>query len=651
MVAKLLVIDDLEPNRTALVEILNSYIPGLEIATADGGGAGLARALVDPPDVVLLDVHMPDMDGFEVCRRLKSEPDTATIPVLMISALMTSGRDRTAGIDCGADGYLCKPFESAELIAQVRALIRLKRYSDALQQDKNRLALALDKRTSDLRMSEQHWQRLFDEAPDPVFIENLAGRILEVNEAACQLHGRSRAELLSASAWDLVPPEHREDVKRDFAQWGDGRLRICRGFSLHKSGVSIPVEIHGRRFPYEGKEALLLHVRDIRQRLQMERDLVQAQKFESLGMMAEGIARDFDQVLTSIIGGLSLSRQSVDPESGVHEALREIETSALRAKLLTRQLLLFSRVDRSALPTVSLRQMLELVPGVVLNGTHRRVQAQVADNLWPVRGDVSQISQMLAGLVLYAAGRMTEGGVVRVRAENLVAGIPGSAGAAMGKPGPVVRITVADDGPVMKPDVMGRIFDPYFRAGNTTEGMGLSTVYAIVQRHGGYIQVESSPGEGAVFRVYIPADEGDALLCGGGQESPSRERPVRILVMDDEQSIQQLLSVSLERMGYEVVVAENGEAALDAYMHASREGSRFDVVILDLSVAEGMGGEEAAQLLRALDPDVRIIISSGRSQDAIMRAPALLGVAASVAKPYSLEALRETLEKVLAGSI
>jgi len=274
----ILIVDDFRDGIDLLVTILSRFLEGLRILTALGGREGLEMAAQEQPDLILLDVKMPDLDGYDTCRLLKKLPRTSHIPVLMISGVLVEKDDRLKGLDSGADGYICKPFSSEELIGQIKALLRIKRQADEIRRYQHRLEEQLEKRTRDLKRREQQFAVLFEQSPDAVFVEDLSGNVLELNEAACKLHGASREHLIGRNVIDLVPAREREMVRRDFSRWATGELTYYEGWSQRANGTAVPVEIRASRIQFGEDPALLLHVRDISARRKAESELLESQQ-------------------------------------------------------------------------------------------------------------------------------------------------------------------------------------------------------------------------------------------------------------------------------------------------------------------------------------------------------------------------------------
>lgn len=267
---KILVVDDLQESIDLVSLLLTTYMPEVEIDTALDGVTALEHIQSDRPDLVVLDVKMPGMDGFEVCRRIKDDPETAAIAVLMVSGVMVTSRHRIRGLDEGADGYIFKPFQPPEFIAQVRSLLRVKRQSDLLRERERNLEEELARRTLDLRESEEKFRQMFEQSPDAIFVEDAEGVVLDVNPAACALHGLTREELVGRCVFDLVPLECRPQARADFAKWFMGEMAPHSGFSIRRDGHTIPVEMRCSPLHVHGRPAILLHVRDLTERRRAE---------------------------------------------------------------------------------------------------------------------------------------------------------------------------------------------------------------------------------------------------------------------------------------------------------------------------------------------------------------------------------------------
>lgn len=386
--------------------------------------------------------------------------------------------------------------------------------------------------------------------------------------------------------------------------------------------------------------------RDITEQHRLEQELYKAHKLESLGVLAGGIAHDFNNLLTAIIGNLSMARSDA-PGEAMRRQLKAAEKAASRAQGLTQQLLTFAKGGAPIKAVASIADLVREAAEFSLHGTKTRYTMTSPPDLWVVEVDAAQMSQVVNNLILNADQAMPGGGTIAISLTNrhldAGAGLPLS-------PGPYVEIRVADQGHGIAPDHLERIFDPYFSTKQTGSGLGLASSYSIIKRHGGHIAAESRPGEGAVFTVYLPAQPDQAVAEPTGESGQILPGQGRVLVLDDEEMVRELALAVLKRLGYEADCAEEGGQALSMYQMAQAAGRPYDVVIMDLTIPGGMGGQEAIKELLRLDPLARAIVSSGYAQDPVMANYRDYGFAAVLAKPYSVEALSRVLHDILVGS-
>ena len=388
----------------------------------------------------------------------------------------------------------------------------------------------------------------------------------------------------------------------------------------------------------------VLVIRDVTEKARLEQELQKSRNLESIGLLAGGIAHDFNNILTAILGNIALAKMYAKAGDPIYESLAEAEKAFGRARDLTQQLLTFSKGGAPIKTTASIAELLRDTTTFVLRGSNVRYEFKIAPDLWSARFDTGQISQVINNLVINAKQAMPNGGTVRIAAHNVeLAGNEKELA-----PGRYICITVDDEGIGIPREHLQRIFDPYFTTKQKGSGLGLATSYSIVKRHEGQIEVESKPGFGARFSVYLPASSETAPRS---TESPSAPQlgEGRVLLMDDEETILRVGSALLRRLGYEVTVARNGDEVLHLYRQALAEGRRFDAVVMDLTIPGGMGGKECIVRLHALDPEVRAIVSSGYSNDPVMAEPAKHGFRAVVTKPYQLKELSNTLYAVISA--
>ena len=378
----------------------------------------------------------------------------------------------------------------------------------------------------------------------------------------------------------------------------------------------------------------------------LEAELQKAAKLESLGLLAGGIAHDFNNLLTVVMGNITLAMLEEPAMAAAGDCLRDAERGAQRAKDLTHQLLTFAKGGEPLRAAEVLPEIVREASEFVLRGTAVKGEFDFDHGLWPADVDRGQIGQVIHNLVLNALQAMPQGGVVRVRASNVVLAAHeiGTLG-----PGRYVHLRLADTGPGMAPEVLARMFDPYFTTKKGGSGLGLATIHSIVRRHRGHIDVQSEVGHGTVFKIWLPASEGAVVAEPVAPVALPQRLSGRVLVMDDEEDIRRLVVALLRRLGLEPVAVADGAAAVQAYTAAQAEGRPFALVITDLTVPGGMGGREAMELLRRLDPAVKAIVSSGYSNDPVLAHYRDHGFSGMVEKPYEVEALAACIGRVLAG--
>jgi signal transduction histidine kinase/CheY-like chemotaxis protein len=383
----------------------------------------------------------------------------------------------------------------------------------------------------------------------------------------------------------------------------------------------------------------------------LESEIERAARLESLGVLAGGIAHDFNNLLTVVIGNLSLALfdEKISKDTGV--CLREIEKAAFRARDLTQQLLTFAKGGDPLRSTVALPELVRTAAESVLHGSSVRCDFDFSPGLWSADVDRNQIAQAIQNVVLNAMQAMPHGGVIRISLTNDEIA-PGTKNALAG--GRYVRVTIADSGGGIKPEILSRIFDPFFSTKKTGTGLGLATAYSIIKRHKGCIEAQSTFGQGATFTLWLPAAEGapkapsKAPLSLATTKEAAPLAAARVLLMDDEEGIRQVISVLLERLGLKPTTVRNGAEAVREFTIAQAAGRPFDLLILDLTIPGGMGGAETMETLRKLDAQVPAIVASGYSKDPVLANFRDYGFQAIVQKPFALNQLTETIQQLLA---
>ena len=489
---------------------------------------------------------------------------------------------------------------------------------------------------------------------DGVIATDTTGAITFVNRAAEKLTGWSRFEALGRGLDELLklidertrmPRETPlDEVRRrgTLTSLPPGTLLIAKDGTerlIADSGAPI-------RDPNGKIIGAILVFRDVTEKRRLEEEIIKSQKLESLGVLAGGIAHDFNNVLAAIIGNASLARLSISPDDKTYPVLADIEKAALRARKLAQQLLTFAKGGAPVKKVTSLSQIIRDTASFALSGSNVSCVFQLPPDLWQVDADAEQISHAVHNIVINAREAMPRGGEIRVTGENLSEEDSAALPLARRRH---VKISIRDTGVGIPRENLGKIFDPYFTTKEERHsGLGLAVAYFVAKKHGGLIVVDSEPEVATTFSIYLPA---------AGEERPESEEQGRgtalrgqgrILAMDDDQLILDVLGKILERFGYEPAFAKDGAEAIEKYRAAMEAGKPFDAVIMDLTVTGGMGGSEAIELLRLVDPEVAAIVSSGYSDDPVLADYRRYGFVAGIAKPFRADELSEVLAKVLA---
>jgi len=408
-------------------------------------------------------------------------------------------------------------------------------------------------------------------------------------------------------------------------------------------------DIFLRAYPVkkEGKIIALVGVHtDLTERKRSEADLRKMEKLKGVGTLAGGIAHDFNNILMGLFGNISLARSMLSADHPARGFLGEAEKSMNRATRLTKQLLTFSRGGDPVKEDASLGLLVEEVVCFDLSGSNVMPIFNIANDLWLAEVDKGQMQQVFSNLTINAAQAMSGGGNLYVTLENEEIEEPAAQPLT---PGKYVKMTMEDEGTGIEPKHLDRVFDPYYSTKQTGSGLGLTTVYSVIKKHGGHIRVASEPGRGTTFTVYLPASDKARLPETATPEGtePTTAPRNHVLVMDDEEMIRQVASDMLEAIGCTVQTAPDGEKALELYVQSMNSGNPFDLVIMDLTVRGGMGGKEAVEKLLAIDPGAKVIVSSGYASDPVLANHRKYGFRGIVSKPYDIGQLQEVLRRVL----
>jgi signal transduction histidine kinase/DNA-binding response OmpR family regulator len=659
---KILAVDDSRDNLTTLRAVLSDALPDCQLVTALDGLRGLALARAEDPDAILLDIVMPDLDGFEVCRRLKAEEGLRDIPVVFLTALRSDRVSRVKALEAGGEAFLSKPLDEHELVAQLRAMVKLKGASRLRRLEKEELAALVAERTrelerelaerkrteGELQAQRDNQRAFFAAAPVPIFVLAASAEVVQTNPATERLFGRPATCSGQLRCGDVIGCVHRSDsplgcgsglacltcalfgaAKEGLA----GRVVRDREVSVEVSSDAAPARrwliVHAEPLMINGGQGAVLALHDISavkralqdsERLQVS--LAQSDRLASLGALAAGVAHEINNPLAYVLsnityatdelrtGGAHLDRARLDETIA---ALGEAFDGAQRVRRIVRDLKMFSRPENEGVAKVNVEQVLESTINMANNEIRHRAQlVREFAGVPPIDANDSRLGQVFLNLLVNAAQAIPEGHASQneIRVTTRL------------DPRGRVRVDVKDSGSGIPAEILGRIFDPFFttKPVGVGTGLGLAICHGLITGLGGEISVESTVGRGTTFSVYLPVAKAKV------DEAPAAKPVVvlrrgRVLVVDDEPMVGKAL-VRMLGAQHQLTVATRAREVLEQLTR----GERFDVIVCDLMMPDISGMELHAEVLR-LDAEQarRMVFATGGA--------------------FSLEA-REFLEKV-----
>ena len=522
---------------------------------------------------------------------------------------------------------------------------------------------------------------LYDLAPVGYVTLSEQGLILEANLTAANLLGVARGELIKQPLSRYILPKdqdiyylHRKHLFETLATDSTGspqasslrlglgeagqtvKTQACELLMLKKDKTQFwghleATAAHGA----DGAPTCRIVINDITTQKRMEEELLRAHKLESLGVLAGGIAHDFNNLMTIVQGYIDLALMDLPPGHVSRQRLLTAIRAVDKTKDLTSRLITFSRGGGPLKKIFDVPAIIRDAVHSTVKGTEVKVKFDFMENLLPAEADELQMKQLFCNLTKNAVEAMPEGGCLTVQAENALI----RTGEVLDlKGGSYLKITFADAGIGIPGEHLSKIFDPYFTTkemgARNGMGLGLTVCYSVLKNHDGHITVNSQPGKGASFVFYLPARPALAVDPAKGIKGKEVEKtlstgPVRVLIMDDEHHIRLIERAYLERLGYEVTDAKDGQEAIDTYREALQSGNPFDLVMLDLTVRHGLGGKLAMEGLLKIDPSIKAIIASGYVDDPVIENYNAYGFQGALTKPFKIEVMKYLVEKILHG--
>ena len=655
--AKILIIDDVPQHLQVLVEALQRA--GYRIQVATNGRDGLAiAASAPPPNLILLDVAMPELDGFEVCRRLKSDDRTKTIPVLFIS-----GSDvpemKVRGFQVGGVDFITKPFPLEEVVARVRTHLKLARFEELDHEIEERRLTETALRNSESTLA---WaQRI---AHVGSWQWNISKQRIVCSEEMLRIFGR-RQEDFEVDISILIPRIiHPEDQERmhlwtleiaGSTEPSPLQVRIVRPDgtirTLWAEAGALDCGTDGRPAIVRGiAQDITDHVAAEEESRRLQHELQTAQKLDSIGRLAGGVAHDFNNMLLVIQGHTEMAMSRLPEGSPLMADLETIHTATRKSADLTRQLLAFARQEPTKPRVVDLNDSIEAFLKMLrrLIGDDIRLAWQPRHDLWKVRIDPVQVDQILANLCLNARDAIEGSGRISIETSNLPARSGGASRSPGIPPGDYVTISVKDDGKGMDADTASRALEPFFTTKEEGKGtgLGLSTVYGAVKQNAGFVKIESTPGTGTTFTIFLPRETdskpGPEAPREDGRSGSGHEA---ILVVEDDPTILAMLRSILEFHGYRVFPAKG---PLEALHIVESLGEHLDLLVTDVVMPE-MNGNQLLRSLVETRPDLKHLFMSGHSPTSLVAQGYLESGANFLQKPFSVQDVTTRIRQALEG--
>ncbi len=633
----ILIVDDAQDNIELLFGLLAGS--GYQVRAALNGRAALKAVKKKLPDLILLDIRMPEMDGYEVCRRLKFERKSAQIPIVFISGLEES-RDKVRGFDVGGVDYITKPFQPEEVLARVRTHV-------ALTQMKKNLEQMVEQRTSELTCLATAVEQIDEE----LIIVDTEIRILYVNPAFESMTGILRSDIMGKPYSDYDKTDY------DGISFTELIDRVSKGKTWSGRQSVLREDENKREFYttvspiFHGNGELLGYVfvrRDITELTRVEKMLQQAQKMEAIGTLAGGIAHVINNILFAIRGHTELTMDMAKEQPDIHASLTQVYQSANRAKELVRQILAFSRQTEQEKYPVRIIPVIKEVSKFLLASLPSTIKivAQLDTKRDLILADPTQIHQILMNLCTNASHAMKDtGGVITVRLREIRHDFPILDQYSELEKKDHVCLDVIDSGCGIKRKHLDTIFDPYYTTKEPGKGtgLGLSVVHGIVKSHGGIIDVETRENQGTTFTVLLPLHEKEERPIITARPDKSPRGNERLLLVDDEASIVQLGKRLLTNLGYTVKGVCD---PLDALKLLEDDAGRFDLMITDKTMP-GMTGFMLAKESKKIAPQLPVILCTGYSEQEVGEKVQAIGIDGLIEKPMHLATLALAVRRVL----
>lgn len=684
---KILIVDDQQENLYLLNSLLQGH--GHTTLNAANGQEALNLLSQEAVDLVVSDILMPVMDGFSLCREIRKNPAWGDLPFIIYTATYTGKQDEYLARQMGADDYIVKPCEPEEMLARINVLIEnsrkgnhrkpqtsdteeeiLKLYNERLVrkleikmleaenevQERKKAIEALERSENLLRATQAlakvgGWEWILE--TNQMYWTKELYRMHDLDPQTCAESGKSLTEL----SMECYTKQDRVRIQNAITEMQEqGKPYELELNMITPKGREMTVRATAKAVYDDGKVVKVIgSLQDITALKQAEAEqnslreqLIQAQKLDSIGQLAGGVAHDFNNILTVILGYAEEILQDLSEDDPLYHDIREIISAGSRASSLTRQLLTFSRKQITKPQILNMNKVITDMKNMLfrLIGEDIEFDLDLANDLCNIVADYGQMEQVLMNLVINSREAMPMGGRLSIKTFNFEADESFTSRHPMIKPGNYVALRIKDNGCGMDKHTKSHIFEPFFTTKEKGKGtgLGLPTVYGIIKQSEGHIHVDSSPGKGALFLILLPVCAEESYISGQETiQTPDQGSNELILVVEDDQAILDLTGKMISRLGYEVALAESADQAL---VLLEDQGLRPKVVITDI-VMPGLNGLELAAIVRFKHPEMKVILFSGYTESVISSHGDFDRSIPFVQKPFTKSELAEAISRAL----
>ena len=599
------------------------------VATVSSGEQSIKKAQELRPDLVLMDIILKkEMDGIEAAEIIIKN---FNIPVIYLTAHSDIATINKAKIT-EPYGYLLKPFNERDLLTNIE------------------IALYKHKMETKLRMSEKWLSTTLKSIGDALIATDSLGNIKFMNGIAEKITGWTLEQCNGKSLnhiFNIINEKTLEKVENPVEKvLRDGSLVSLENHTalICKNGNKVPIEDSAAPIKLDNGDiqGVVMVFHDLTEKKKLQEQFMKKQKLESLGVLAGGIAHDFNNILTAVMGNISLSLSKLKDDPILYNNYLEAEKACIRASDLTNQLLTFSKGGTPTKKTILIAKVLKDCVVATLSSKKVKYNLHISDESLKVEADESQIIQVINNIITNSIEAISTNGLIQISLEIANLETKNTYPENIN----FIKMSIGDNGVGIATENIDKIFDPYYTTKSSGSGLGLAIVNSIIEQHNGFIKVESQKGIGTKFDIYLPASEKDItsdnlihpqLITGKG----------RILVMDDQEEVRKITQDLLSQIGYEVEICSEGSQAIDKYVKAVQNNIKFDIVILDLIIPDGLGGIDTLNKLLKIDPSVVALAMTGYSTDEIKSKYKEYGFKGFIAKPYDIRKFSEFISNLI----